>query len=64
MPSSRHSGKPSKRALRSHSETSTAAIAIDVIPGLPRLRVARTIPAHAVGGFIGSAPRTTAASFV
>ena len=43
MPSSSHSGRSSRRAFRSHRATSTAAIAIEPIPGRPRLRTARTI---------------------
>ena len=42
---------------------STAAIAIEVIPGRPRLRVCSTIAAHAACGAIASRPRTTPASF-
>ena len=48
--------------MRSHSATSTAAIAIDVIPGRPRLRVSRTIASHAAAGAIASASRTIPAS--
>ena len=40
-PGSLHSGSPSSLAFRSHSARSTAAIAIDAIPGRPRLRIAR-----------------------
>ena len=62
MPSSLHSGKPSVRALRSHSATSTAAIAIEVMPGRPRLRVCSTIAAQAACGANASRPVTIPAS--
>ena len=58
-----HSGRPSSRAFRSQSARSTAAIAIDVMPGRPRFRVSRTIAAHAACGASASAPWTIPASF-
>ena len=53
-PSSLHSGRPSSRAFRSQSARSTAAIAIELIPGRPRLRICSTIAAHAACGDIAS----------
>ena len=56
------SGRPSSRAFRSQSAASTAEIAIEAIPGRPRLRIAATIADHAPGTAIASRPRTTSAS--
>jgi hypothetical protein len=57
-----HSGRPTIRALQSHSARSTAAIAIELIPGRPRLRIAPTIDVQAAWGAIASMPWTTPAS--
>ena len=53
------SGSPSSRAFRSQSAASTAEIAIEAMPGRPRLRIAATIAAQAPGMAIASRPRTT-----
>ena len=61
-PSSVTRATSSSRALRSHSAASTAEIAIEAIPGRPRLRIAATIAAWAPGTAIASRPFTTPAS--
>ena len=62
IPSRPHRGSPSRRAFRSQIARSTAAIAIEVIPGRPRFRVCSTIATHAACGAIASRPWTTPAS--
>jgi hypothetical protein len=60
-PRSVTSGMSRSRALRSHSAVSTAEIAIDAIPGRPRLRTARRIASQHAGTANASAPTTTGA---
>ena len=61
-PSSRASGQPSSRALRSHRAISTAEIAVAAIPGRPMLRTARIIASHEPGTSSALRPVTTPAS--
>ena len=45
-------------ALRSHRAVSTAAMAIEEMPGRPKLRMARTIDDQARGTSMASRPTT------
>ncbi len=61
-PKSATSGIPSRRAFRSQRAESTAAIAVEAIPGRPMFRTAATILSQARGTAVASSPQTSGAS--